>query len=166
MKMKNLQFEFTVDKPNKTVNVKREFAADKNAVWSAWTEKEILDKWWAPKPWKADTKSMDFREGGQWLYAMRGPEGEEHWSFSDYTSISPKDNFQFSDGFCNSEGNVNDEMPKSEWNIDFKDLGNSTLVDIKIKYGSLKDLEAFIQMGFKEGFAMAMENLDEIFAKR
>ena len=82
-----LLFDFNVNKENKTLNVTREFAADKNLVWSAWTEKEILDQWWAPKPWKTDTKSMDFREGGRWLYAMCGPEGEEHWSFSDFTSV-------------------------------------------------------------------------------
>jgi len=159
-----LLFDFMVNKENNTIKVKREFDANPEQVWNAWTNPEILDQWWAPKPWKTDTKEMDFKPGGHWLYAMRGPEGEEHWSFSDYTSISPKDNFQFSDGFCDNEGNVNDEMPKSEWNIDFKDLGNSTLVDVKIKYDSLKDLEAFIQMGFKEGFTIAMENLDEILA--
>lgn len=164
--MKNLAFNFTVDKSNKTVNVTREFAADKNAVWSAWTEREFLDQWWAPKPWKTDTKSMDFREGGRWLYTMRGPEGEEHWSFSDFTSVSPKDNYQFSDGFCDSQGKINDEMPTSYWSIDFKESGNLTIVDVKITYNSLKDLEGFIDMGFKEGFTMAMENLDELFANR
>lgn len=161
-----LLFDFNVNKENKTLNVTREFAADKNLVWSAWTEKEILDQWWAPKPWKTDTKSMDFREGGRWLYAMCGPEGEEHWSFSDFTSVSPKDNYQFSDGFCDSEGNMNHEMPTSDWSISFKKSGNSTIVDVKITYGSLKDLEGFIEMGFKEGFTMAMENLDELFANR
>jgi len=159
-----LLFDFMVNKVNNTIKVKREFDANPEQVWNAWTNPEILNQWWAPKPWKTDTKEMDFKPGGRWLYAMRGPEGEEHWSFSDYTSISPKDNFQFSDGFCDNEGNVNDETPKSEWNIDFKDLGNSTLVDVKIKYDSLKDLEAFIQMGFKEGFTMAMENLDKLLA--
>ncbi len=162
--MKNLPFDFTVDKATNTVNVKREFAADKDAVWAAWTERDILDKWWAPKPWKADTKEMDFREGGHWLYTMRGPEGEEHWSFSNYTSISPKDNFQFSDGFCDSQGNINNQMPTSDWSIDFKESDNSTIVGIKIKYASLEDLEASIKMGFKEGFTMALENLDEILA--
>ncbi len=161
-----LLFDFNVNKENKTINVTREFAADKDTVWEAWTEKEILDQWWAPKPWKTDTKSMDFREGGRWLYAMRGPEGEEHWSFSDFTSVSPKDNYQFSDGFCDSEGNMNHEMPTSDWSISFKKSGNSTIVDVKITYGSLKDLEGFIEMGFKEGFTMAMENLDELFANR
>ena len=57
-------------------------------------------------------------------------------------------------------------MPTSDWSISFKKSGNSTIVDVKITYGSLKDLEGFIEMGFKEGFTMAMENLDELFANR
>lgn len=164
--MKNLQFEFTVDKSSKTVNVKREFAADKNAVWSAWTEKEILDKWWAPKPWKADTKSMDFTEGGKWIYAMRGPEGEEHWSLAKYISIQPKDFFQAIDAFCDSEGNINEDFPQTRWHVAFEENDEKTLVSIQLNFESLEDLEKLTEMGFKEGFTMAMENLDEIFAKR
>jgi hypothetical protein len=30
---------------------------------------------------------MDFIEGGQWLYAMIGLKGEEHWSLSNYLFI-------------------------------------------------------------------------------
>lgn len=41
----NLLMNFSVDKENKTVNVKREFNASPDHVWSAWTEAEILDQW-------------------------------------------------------------------------------------------------------------------------
>ncbi|MFN5417545.1 MAG: SRPBCC domain-containing protein, partial [Flavobacteriia bacterium] len=64
----NLAFDFTINKENNTVMVKREFAANLELVWEAWTNPEILDLWWAPKPYKTETKSMDFREGGRWLY--------------------------------------------------------------------------------------------------
>lgn len=67
---------FSIDKKNRKISVEREYNAPVDRVWSAWTERP--DKWWAPKPWKARTKGMDFREGGYWLYAMQGPEGEEH----------------------------------------------------------------------------------------
>ena len=66
----NLAFDFSVNKENNTINVKRVFAAALPLVWDAYTNSEILDQWWAPKPWKARTKTMDFREGGHWLYAM------------------------------------------------------------------------------------------------
>lgn len=76
----NLIFDFTVDKENKTIHVARRFDAEVPLVWQAWTTPELLDQWWGPEPWRAETKSMDFRVGGHWLYAMVGPEGEKHWS--------------------------------------------------------------------------------------
>jgi PhnB protein len=63
----NLLFDFSVNKENNTILVKREFAANLDLVWDAWTKPELLDRWWAPKPYKTETRSMDFREGGHWV---------------------------------------------------------------------------------------------------
>lgn len=158
---KNLAFDFSVDKENSTVKVKREFAAPVSDVWSAWTEQELLDKWWAPKPWMSQTKSMDFKVGGQRIYAMVGPNGEEHWALADFTSITPKTNFKFLDAFCDDKGKINDDFPRSDWNVNFVESGDSTVVNIQIKHKSLSDLQKTIEMGFKEGFTMALENLDQ-----
>lgn len=107
---------------------------------------------------------MDFKEGGRRLYAMVGPQGEEHWAIADFTSISPKTNFKYLDAFSDSEGNLNTDFPRSNWNVNFSEQGNSTIVDIAIKHDKLSDLEKIIEMGFKEGFTIAMEGLDDIFA--
>jgi uncharacterized protein YndB with AHSA1/START domain len=160
----NLLMDFSVDRKNSTVKVKKEFAAPVSNVWAAWTEKELLDQWWAPKPWRARTKSMDFKVGGQRLYAMVGPQGEEHWALADYTSITPAKNFKFLDAFCDSEGNISKDLPRSHWNVDFSGSGDSTVVHVEIKHEKLSDLEKIIEMGFKEGFTIALEGLDEIFA--
>ncbi|SDF66275.1 SRPBCC family protein [Chitinophaga filiformis] len=158
----NLAFDFSVDKENKTITVKREFDAEVALVWEAYTKSELLDQWWAPKPWKARTKTMDFREGGSWHYAMVGPEGEEHWALANYQKIEPKKSFTGLDAFADAEGNVNKQMPQSKWEISFTDKGQITLVQILISYEDLAQLETTIQMGFKEGLAMAMEGLDEL----
>jgi uncharacterized protein YndB with AHSA1/START domain len=158
----NLAFDFSVDKENKTITVKREFDAAVALVWDAYTKSELLDQWWAPKPWKARTKTMDFREGGSWHYAMVGPEGEEHWALANYQKIQPQKTFTGLDAFADAEGKVNKEMPQSKWEVTFVDKGQKTLVQIHISYDDLAQLEATIQMGFKEGLAMAMEGLDEL----
>lgn len=153
---------FTIDKKNNTVNVKRTFAAQQDDVWAAWTEPELLDRWWAPKPWKSKTKSMDFREGGRRQYAMVGPEGEEHWSFADYQSITPKTNFKSTDGFCDSQGNINHDLPQADWSVDFSESNGSTVVEVEIRHETLADLETIIEMGFKEGFTATLEELANI----
>ena len=158
----NLLFDFIVDKKKSTVFVKREFNADQTLVWDAFTKKEILDQWWAPQPWKSRTKYMNFEEGGRRFYAMVGPEGEEHWSIQDFTSISPKDNFQFKDAFADKEENIDEHMPSAEWNLDFKEDGEITTVNISIKHKKLEDLEMHIQMGFKDGFTATLDYLAEL----
>lgn len=161
----NLLFEFTVNKETKTVHVKREFAAKLQSVWNAWTKPELLDQWWAPKPYQTKTKSMDFREGGRWLYAMESPEGVAHWCLLDYKKINPLKSYSGIDAFCDETGNNADEFPNAHWTNEFIENGAQTIVNISISYKSLSDLEKVIEMGFKEGFSMAMSNLDEYFAK-
>ena len=158
----NLTFDFSVDKKNNTITVKREFAAGVALVWDAYTKSEILDQWWAPKPWKARTKTLDFREGGSWHYAMVGPGGEEHWAVANYKDIQVRKKFTGLDAFADASGKINKEMPQSKWDVTFTDKGEMTLVDFKITYPDLAQLEATIKMGFKEGLAMAMENLDAL----
>ncbi|HMP31177.1 MAG TPA: SRPBCC domain-containing protein, partial [Saprospiraceae bacterium] len=70
---KTFLFNFDVDKAHKQIKIKRSFDAPRDLVWSAWTEAEILDQWWAPQPYINKTKSMHFHEGGHWLYSMTGP---------------------------------------------------------------------------------------------
>ena len=156
----NLLFDFTVDKETQTVNVKREFNAGISLVWDAWTKPELLDQWWAPKPYQNKTKSMDFREGGTWLYAMISPENELHWCKNDYIRIEHHKSYTGLDAFCDENGVINIEVPQTEWTNNFSEQNDITLVTIVAKYKSLADLEKVIAMGFKEGFTMGLNQLE------
>lgn len=158
----NLLFDFIVDKENKTICVKREFNADLELVWQAWTTLELLDQWWGPRPWRAETKTMDFREGGFWLYAMVGPKGEKHWSKADYISIVKQRSFTAKDGFCDEHGTLNPAFPQNLWENQFSETGKQVLVTVTLTFDHLKDLEQTIAMGFKEGFTMGLNQLDEL----
>lgn len=159
-----LTFDFSVNKENNTITVKREFAAELSLVWDAFTKKEILDQWWAPKPWKARTKSMEFKEGGIRSYAMIGPEGEEHWAMFNYKTIDKPKRFTGIDGFTDANGVLNTEMPRMYWEVNFTDKKDLTLVEIIIRFEDLSQLETIISMGFKEGFTIALDGLDELLA--
>jgi uncharacterized protein YndB with AHSA1/START domain len=157
--------DFVIDKQNNKVKVTREFAASLSKVWAAWTQSELLDQWWTPKPWKAVTKKMEFKEGGQWLYVMAGPEGEEHWCRADFKSVSQMKSFEGIDAFCDPQGKINSDFPVVHWYLNFSEVKNKTTVNVEIAFDSLTDLEKYIEMGFKEGFTMALGNLDELFAE-
>jgi uncharacterized protein YndB with AHSA1/START domain len=161
----SLLFNFTIDKENKSIYVDRQFAAPLSRVWDCWTKTELLEQWWAPKPWKAQTKSMNFNEGGYWLYAMVGPEGQKHWSKVSFQSIKEISNFIARATFCDEKGEP--QSAGSLWNNSFfEDEPGTTLVKVKISYETLADMEMMIEMGFQGGFSMGLSNLDELLAQQ
>lgn len=157
---------FNVDKERRAIKVERSFNAPLGMVWSAWTEAEILDQWWGPKPWRAETKSMDFSEGGRWLYAMVGPQGERHWALQEFLEIVPQKNFTNKDLFADENGNANTEMPASTWRNSFEERNGVTVVTNDIRFETLEQLESLVNMGFKEGFATGLAQLEELLARR
>ena len=162
----NNQTNITKDLANKKVMVTREFDAPVELVWKAWTESKILDQWWAPKPWKAKTKSMDFREGGTWFYSMVGPNGEESHCRADFKKIVPNKNYSGDDAFCDENGKILSDPPGMFWDVTFNPSGSGTRVDVVITFKTEEDLKKIMEMGFQEGFTAAHGNLDELLAKQ
>jgi uncharacterized protein YndB with AHSA1/START domain len=155
----NSPFDFTVDKTTKTVSVNMEFAAELSLVWDAFTKPEILDQWYAPKPWVSKTKFMDFSVGGRRFYAMVSPEGQERWSIQKYTSITPKTNFKLFNAFADKDENA--ELPGSDWDLNFYEQNGVTTVNISIYNESLERLEMVLE-GFKIGMTITFENLKNL----
>ena len=158
------KMEFIKDMAAGQVTVNREFDAPVALVWKAWTEPGLLDQWWAPKPWQARTKTMDFREGGYWLYSMNGPDGTQSRGRADYLTIQPQKMFSCTDSFCNEDGVVDAAFPKMTWQTNFTQTGPATLVTVNIRFESEEDLRKIMEMGFEQGFTAALDNLDELFA--
>ena len=151
---------FSKDLANRKLTVVREFDASLEQVWKAWTESEILDQWWAPKPYRAETKTMDFREGGLWLYCMIGPKGDRTWCRVDYKTIEPKKSIATTNVFCDEEGNINPDFPRMDWKKEFDQTGGVTTVRVEITFLTTADMETIIAMGFQEGFTAGLSNLD------
>lgn len=156
----NLLSDFIVDKNNRTVTIKRDFDALLNLVWDAWTKPELLDQWWAPKPFTSKTKEMDFVVGGRRFYAMVSPDGYERWAIQRYTSIDPKTNFSFYSVFADKDENP--DPVGSDWKIAFHEHHGNTTVTITIYNESLERMEKMIEMGFNQGFTTTLNELKEL----
>ena len=159
-------FSFSVDRDARRVVVTRRFAAPNALVWSAWTEAEYLNRWWGPEPYRVETKEMDFRVGGRWLYAMVGPEGVVGHSRVNYTSITPVTEFRAHSSFCNADGEAAPGWSGSEWQVRFTPENDATQVDIRINYSDLAVLEKVLEMGFREGFTQGLNQLEDLLAKQ
>jgi uncharacterized protein YndB with AHSA1/START domain len=156
--------DFIVNKETKTVLITKEFVAELSLVWDAYTKAELLDQWWAPKPFASRTKVMDFAVGGRRFYAMVSPEGAERWIVQKYTAISPKTNFKMFNAFADADENL--ELPGSDWDLSFSEQDGTTTVNISIYNESLERLERIIaDGGFRTGTEMQLNNLEELLAK-
>lgn len=154
--------DFNVNKETKTVTITAEFDAPNDLVWDAYTKAELLDKWWAPKPYSSRTKVMDFKAGGKRFYAMVSPEGDERWVLQQYRAITPKTNFTLFNAFADADETP--ELPGSDWDLTFSENAGKTTVHVSIYNESLERLERMIEFGFKEGTAAQLENLEELLA--
>lgn len=159
-----MKLDFNVDKETKTVSITKDFNADIDLVWDAYTKPELLDQWWAPKPFSSRTKAMDFEVGGRRFYAMVSPDGVERWVLQKFTSITPKTNFKLLNAFADE--NETPDLPGSDWSLTFTDQGGTTRVHVSIYNESLERLERMIAMGFKEGSAAQIQNLEELLASQ
>ena len=105
---------------------------------------------------------MNFEVGGRRFYAMVTPEGQERWQVQKFTSISPKTNFKMYSAFADKDENT--ELPGSDWDLNFSEQNGTTKVIIYIKNESLARMERMIEMGFKEGFTMTLDYLDQLLS--
>lgn len=153
------------DLNEKSILVSREFEAPLADVWRAYTESDLLDQWWGPSPWHVETKQMNFKPGGYWLYAMCGPQGEKHWARMDYLAVDHHKSFDVQDSFCDENGTINQDFPVSKGRSSFTKTAKGTRVDFKLIYASVEQLQKIVEMGFEQGITMCMDQLDALFKK-
>ncbi|WP_027380475.1 SRPBCC family protein [Chryseobacterium daeguense] len=153
---------FNKDFNSKSVYVMKIYDADVSKVWDYFTKAELLDQWWAPKPWKCETSRQNFKENGEWLYSMVGPEGERHYAKVVYGEIMEHRSFDGTDSFCDKDGNINEDFGQSKWLIDFTGVDEGTKVTVNIHFQSIEAMNQQIEMGFEEGFKTGLNQLEEI----
>lgn len=154
--------QITIDLPGRSILVSRVFNAAVDKVWKAHTDKEILDQWWGPSPWKAETKTMDFKAGGFWLYAMIGPEDQMQWGRMNYLAIDRHESIEIEDVFCDENGKLNSELPISRGQITFTETEKGTIVEFKMFYPAETDLKKIIEMGFEQGITICHDQLERL----
>jgi PhnB protein len=148
----------TQDIGNRKLIITRQFEEPPELVWMAWTESDLLDQWWAPKPYKTRTKIFDFAEGGCWLYSLVAPNGDQHWSRMDFDKIDFQKTFELTSSSCDEQGNIKNEL-QSRWRIEFLPVQSGTTVTIEISAPSAHDLKQLVEKGFEAELSDALENL-------
>ena len=143
--------------------ITRVFAAPRERVWRAWTDPDMLMKWWGPKDFTAPVWKIDLRVGGKYLYDMRSPEGRDYWGTGTYREIVPMEKSAATDSFADAEGNV---VPASQYGMG-DDIPLELLITVTFESEGDKTRTTLTHIGFPAGKMreMATEGWNESFDK-
>lgn len=75
--------------PELDLVLERTIAVAPDRVWAAWTQPELLMKWFTPAPWKTVACDIDVRPGGRCHTTMESPEGERFPNEGCYLEVVP-----------------------------------------------------------------------------
>lgn len=154
-----------VDVEGKVLTFTRTFNYPCEVVWAAFTESDHLRRWWGPEPWGVSDSIMDFRPGGQWKYAMQGPDGTKSWGIMNYKEIDPPNSLSFEDAFADENGTPNSDLPVATGTWRFEETANGgTQVTMQTHYASEEQLKQVVQMGMLEGMAIGLKQLEAVLA--
>ena len=111
------------------LRLSRRFNAPRERVFEAWTNEDVLKKWWAAQPsWDTPVAEVDATPGGSYRLAMRDPDsGETHTLVGEYREVNPPERLVYT---WTWESNV-DAMSGSEntlVEVDFREDGDATEV--------------------------------------
>ena len=155
----------------KQIVVTRTFNAPVNLVWNAWTDPELVMRWWGPDVFTSPLAKIDFREGGKSLVCMRAPEqmgGMDMYSIWNYTSIVPLTSIDFIQNLADKDGNkmnpkdlgMPDDFPEDiRTLVTFKDLGNNKTEMTVTEFADMGQMTHFAQIGLEQ----CMDKMVRIF---
>lgn len=159
--------------PNE-ITISRVFDAPRELVWKAWTDPEMIKKWWGPEGFSAPSIKVDLRVGGKYIFAMRGPQGspwdKDMYSAGIYKEIIPMEKIVATDFFSDKDGNkvdpkeygqgpdVPDEMQVI---VTFEDagIGKTKLSVVYPRPESEEHFHAMLRSGMKEGWESSFNKL-------
>ena len=146
--------------------ITREFNAPLDLVWRAWTEPELIAKWFGPKGFSTRVDELDLRVGGKSVYVMIGPDGAEYPSTGVFREIVPMERIVSTDEFGDEyEPPAGVDLPEGMViTTTFEAVGEKTKLTIYISHPTEEDRRKHEEMGVVAGWQSSFDCLDELLA--
>lgn len=158
------------------VVIERIFDAPRELVWKAWTDPEMIKKWWGPEGFSAPSIKNDLRVDGKYIFAMQGEPGSEWegvmYSAGVYKEIIPQEKIVVTDYFSDENGEKMDPADFGQ-NADFPSEQTVTILFEEVEEGKTKltlvypkpeteeQYQAMLKSGMKEGWQSSLNKLDK-----
>ena len=131
--------------------------APRAKIFKAWTEPELLKKWFAPAPLTTPVVETDVRPGGSSLIVMRGPDGSEFPNRGVYLEVIENERLVFTNAYTRAW--EPSDKPFMTVILTFEDKCRSTKYTALVRHWTVDDREAHEKMGFHKGWAICTEQL-------
>lgn len=151
-----------VTKKEKKLILTREFDAPPELMFEVWSDCKHLKHWWGPKEWPMKECDMDFREGGEWHYCLRGPNEEDvSWGLAKYKEINKPESIFYMDHFSDKDRNINQAMPGMQITVEFQPHNGKTRQISTTQFSSNEERDKIHDMGVAQGMESSSLRLDE-----
>lgn len=135
----------------------RVFKAPRELVYHAFSDPEILKRWFGPRGWSLVTCTIDARVGGGFRFVLRAPDGRDLGMHGTYRELLPPERSVHTEGF--------DDFPgESLVTSVFTERDGETTLIATIRYASKEVRDAVINSGMEHGAAESYDKLAELLA--
>ena len=141
---------------DRQILITREFGAPARLVYRAWTEPELVRRWWSGDRGEVTSAEIDLRVGGTWRYVMTANAGFEVAFHGEYRELVPAERVVSTEVF---EG-----MPDAEAldTVTFTEADGRTTVRMLVQHSSQEHRDAHINSGMEEGMQESLAYLEEV----
>jgi uncharacterized protein YndB with AHSA1/START domain len=134
--------------------------APREKVYRAWTDAELLKKWFAPAPVTTPKAELDVRPGGANRITMRLPDGTEMPNAGVYLEVVPNERLVFTDAFTDAW--TPSEKPFMTVILTFENEGGKTRYTARVRHWNDADRQAHENMGFHKGWGQCADQLEAL----
>lgn len=150
----------------RTMTFVAEFDAPVERVWSVWSDRETLERWWGPPEYPATISEFEFVAGGRMHYRMVGdPDGEQLDGRLQFISIDEPREIVYDEAFIADEAEP-DAVPLNRSVVTFTAFGEVTRMTIVTTFSSDEEFEQAVEFGALEGYEAGIGQIDAILAEK
>ncbi len=139
----------------------RTFDAPREKVWAAFTDPELIPRWWGPNETTTEVVEMDVRAGGKWRYISRAAHRDDVTFFGEYLEVSPPERIRWTFMF-DVDGLGPQGGPET---FTFEDLGGKTKVTSRGHFDSSDAIEGALASGMVKGAVETWDRLASVLAE-